>query len=133
MDPSMNRTVDGNVMITHPFEGLYKWVDSDPSGDGATALPPCWSPAWPPRSPLSLRNEDGTYTYTFKLREDAKWSGRPARDRQRLRVLHSRLVDPATASPYNTIIAMVKNANEIIAGELPKEELGSPLARRAHL
>lgn len=35
-----------------------------------------------------------------------------------------RLVDPATASPYNTIIAMVKNANEIIAGGLPKEELG---------
>ena len=33
-------------------------------------------------------------------------------------------MDPATASPYNTIIAMVKNANEIIAGELPKEELG---------
>lgn len=32
MDPSMNRTVDGNVMITHLFEGLYKWVDSDPSG-----------------------------------------------------------------------------------------------------
>ena len=41
MDPSMNRTVDGNVMITHLFEGLYKWVDSDPSGDGrngATAV-----------------------------------------------------------------------------------------------
>ena len=26
MDPSMNRTVDGNVMITHLFEGLYKGV-----------------------------------------------------------------------------------------------------------
>ena len=34
MDPTMNRTVDGNVMISHLFEGLYKWVDSDPSGDG---------------------------------------------------------------------------------------------------
>lgn len=35
-----------------------------------------------------------------------------------------RLVDPVTAPPYDTIIAMAKNVNEIIAGELSKEGLG---------
>ena len=124
MDPSMNRTVDGNVMITHLFEGLYKWVDSDPSGDGRNGATAVLEPGMAAEEPTVTPNEDGTYTYTFKLREDAKWSdGQPVTAND---FVYSwrRLVDPATASPYNTIIAMVKNANEIIAGELPKEELG---------
>ena len=118
MDPSMNRTVDGNVMITHLFEGLYKWVDSDPSGDGRNGATAVLEPGMAAEEPTVTPNEDGTYTYTFKLREDAKWSdGQPVTAND---FVYSwrRLVDPATASPYNTIIAMVKNANEIIAGEI---------------
>lgn len=52
--------------------------------------------------PTVTPNEDGTYTYTFKLREDAKWSdGQPVTAND---FVYSwrRLVDPATASPYNT-------------------------------
>ena len=124
MDPSLNRTVDGNVMISHLFEGLYKWVDSDPSGDGREGATAVLDLGMAAAEPEITDNGDGTYTYTFTLREDAKWSdGQPVTAND---FVYSwrRLVDPATASPYNTIIAMVKNANEIIAGELPKEELG---------
>lgn len=77
--------------------------------------------------PTVTPNEDGTYTYTFKLREDAKWSdGQPVTAND---FVYSwrRLVDPATASPYNTIIAMVKNANEIIAASCPRRSWASPL------
>ena len=44
-----------------------------------------------------------------------------------------RLVDPATASPYNTIIAMVKNANEIIGRRAAQGGAGRRRSRRAHL
>ena len=124
MDPSLNRTVDGNVMISHLFEGLYKWVDSDPSGDGRNGATAELDLGMAAAEPEVTDNGDGTFTYTFTLRDDAKWSdGQPVTAND---FVYSwrRLVDPATASPYNTIIAMVKNANEIIAGELPKEELG---------
>ena len=124
MDPSLNRTVDGNVMISHLFEGLYKWVDSDPSGDGRDGATAALDLGMAAAEPEVTDNGDGTYTYTFTLRDDAMWSdGQPVTAND---FVYSwrRLVDPATASPYNTIIAMVKNANEIIAGELPKEELG---------
>ena len=124
MDPSLNRTVDGNVMISHLFEGLYKWVDIDSSGDGRQGATAVLAPGMAASEPEITPNEDGTYTYTFTIREDAKWSdGQPVTAND---FVYSwrRLVDPNTASPYNTIIAMVVNANEIIAGELPKEELG---------
>lgn len=124
MDPSLNRTVDGNVMISHLFEGLYKWVDSDPSGDGRDGATAALDLGMAAAEPEVTDNGDGTYTYTFTLRDDALWSdGQPVTAND---FVYSwrRLVDPATASPYNTIIAMVVNANEIIAGELPKEELG---------
>ena len=124
MDPSLNRTVDGNVMISHLFEGLYKWVDIDSSGDGRQGATAVLAPGMAASEPEITPNEDGTYTYTFTIREDAKWSdGQPVTAND---FVYSwrRLVDPNTASPYNTIIAMVVNANEIIAGELPKEDLG---------
>ena len=124
MDPSLNRTVDGNVMISHLFEGLYKWVDSDPSGDGRDGATAALDLGMAAAEPEVTDNGDGTYTYTFTLRDDALWSdGQPVTAND---FVYSwrRLVDPNTASPYNTIIAMVVNANEIIAGELPKEELG---------
>lgn len=60
MDPSMNRTVDGNVMITHLFEGLYKWVDSDPSGDGRNGATAVLEPGMAAEEPTVTPNEDGT-------------------------------------------------------------------------
>ena len=63
-------------------------------------------------------------TYTFKLRDNLKWSdGKPVTAKD---FVYSwrRLVNPTTASMYNYMIEMVKNANEIMAGEKQPEELG---------
>ena len=124
MDPTLNRTVDGNVMMNHLFEGLYKYVDSDPSGDGRNGATAVLVPGQAAEEPAVTENADGTYTYTFTLRDDIYWSdGEPVTANDFV-YSWQRLVDPETASPYNTIIAMVVNANEIINGEKDKSELG---------
>lgn len=70
-------------------------------------------------------SEDGL-TYTFKLREDAKWSNGEPVTANDFVFSWRRIVDPETASEYNFImdVAGVKNASKITTGELPKEELG---------
>ena len=64
MDPSLNRTVDGNVMISHLFEGLYKWVDSDPSGDGRNGATAELDLGMAAAEPEVTDNGDGTTTLT---------------------------------------------------------------------
>ena len=71
IDPALNSAVDGATMISHLFAGLAKW-DQDADGklvikaDCATELPE------------GVINEDGTVTYTYKLRDGLKWSdGQP--------------------------------------------------------
>lgn len=69
-------------------------------------------------------SEDGK-TYTFYLREDAKWSdGSPITAHEYVYGLQ-RLVDPATASDYSFLVtSLIKNAGEINGGNMPVEELG---------
>lgn len=68
-------------------------------------------------------SEDGK-TYTFHLR-DAKWSDGVAIKAQDFEYGLKRLADPATASPYSFIIQnLVKNADEIISGNMSVDELG---------
>ena len=71
-------------------------------------------------------SEDGM-TYTFKLRDDAVWSNGDPVTADDFVFGWQRAVDPATASEYSYMmsdIGQVKNAAEIIAGELPVTDLG---------
>ncbi len=71
-------------------------------------------------------SEDGK-TYTFKLREDAKWSNGDPVTADDFVFGWQRAVDPATASEYSYMlsdIGQVVNAAEIIAGEKSVDELG---------
>jgi len=67
LDPALNSSVDGATMIAHLFSGLAKW-DQDANGklvitaDLAEELS------------AGVKNADGTVTYTYKIREGAKWS-----------------------------------------------------------
>lgn len=67
IDPALNSAVDGATLLAHLFSGLAKW-EQDENGklnivaDAAEALVD------------GVENEDGTVTYTYKLRDGLKWS-----------------------------------------------------------
>ncbi len=67
LDPALNSAVDGATMLAHLFSGLAKWSqDKDGNliivADLATELVD------------GVANEDGSYTYTYTLRDGLKWS-----------------------------------------------------------
>ncbi len=69
-------------------------------------------------------SDDGM-TYTFHLRADAKWSnGAPVTAGDFVFSLR-RAVDPATGSEYAPTLAPIMNAEDIIAGTTPPDQLGA--------
>lgn len=76
-----------------------------------------------PGAALSWDISDDLMTYTFELRPDAKWSnGDPVTAEDFVFGLR-RSVDPATGSAYSQILAPIKNAEAVIAGDLPPDQL----------
>jgi oligopeptide transport system substrate-binding protein len=69
-------------------------------------------------------SEDGI-EYRFHLRADARWSNGDAVTADNFVASFRRLVDPATAAIYSRSIAVIENAEAILAGELPAQELGA--------
>ncbi len=72
-------------------------------------------------------SEDGL-TYTFHIRSDAVWSNGAPVTANDFVFAWQRAVDPAVASEYAYMlsdIGQIKNAAEIIAGEMDKSELGA--------
>ena len=71
LDPALNSAVDGATMLVHLFSGLAKWSKN---GDAYEIVPDMAEELVEP-----VDNGDGTFTYTYKLR-DAKWSdGEPVK------------------------------------------------------
>lgn len=71
-------------------------------------------------------SDDGL-TYTFHLRDDAKWSNGDPVTADDFVFGWQRAVDPATASEYSYMlsdIGQIKNAADIIAGNKPVTDLG---------
>ena len=124
MDPALNTTSDGSNMANHLFEGLMKWEDSgaEVNGSDGTAHSAQLAPGQA-ESYEKTENEDGTVTYTFKLRDGIKWSDGKDVTAGDFEYAWKRLVDPATAADYSYMLDCVVNANEIIAGEKDASEL----------
>ena len=66
LDPALNSAVDGATMDVHLFAGLAKW---EKQGDAFVIAPDCASELVEP-----VDNGDGTFTYTYTLRDGLKWS-----------------------------------------------------------
>jgi len=121
IDPTLNSALDSGTMLQHFFEGLMKWTDD---GKGNATL--TFGQA---KSMDKTINSDGTVTYTFKLRSDAKWSdGKPVTSGDFV-YSWQRLADHATGASYSYQIDMVKGydaiANGTPTGEKAKGENGS--------
>ena len=71
IDPALNSAVDGATLIAHLFSGLAKWAQDENGNleivpDAAAELTE------------GVKNDDGTITYTYTLRDGLTWSdGQP--------------------------------------------------------
>ncbi|NLW66002.1 MAG: peptide ABC transporter substrate-binding protein [Clostridiales bacterium] len=114
IDPALNKAVDGAVMLHHFFEGLLKWEDNgveiNDKVNGAKIVPG-QAESWE-----KVENEDGTVTYTFKLRKDAKWSDGKSVTANDFVYAWQRLANHATAAEYTYMIDMVKGYSEVYNG-----------------
>ena len=68
-------------------------------------------------------SEDGT-VYTFKIRENAKWSDGSPVTADDFVFSAQRVEDPKTAAEYANILYPIKNAEKVNKGEVPVDQLG---------
>ena len=111
VDPQLNEDTSGYHIIRDLFEGLLSQ-----DGDGNLV----------PGVATHYEASDGNTTYTFTLREDARWSNGDPVTAHDFVYGWRRAVDPATASPYGWYLELTEivNAKAILAGEKAPEELG---------
>jgi oligopeptide transport system substrate-binding protein len=109
LDPQKSRTTQAGDVLRDINEGLVTY-------SAAGELVPGTADSWD-------ISDDGL-TYTFRIRENARWSnGDPVTAPDFVFGLQ-RLVDPATAAFYAAELGNVVNAAAIIAGEKEPAELG---------
>lgn len=111
LDPQLNEETAGFHVIRDIFEGL---ISQDENGNLIPGVALTWTPS----------NENKTWT--FKLREDAKWSNGDPVTAGDFVYAWRRAADPATASPYAWYveITQINNAAAIIAGDAAPDTLG---------
>jgi len=116
IDPALNSAVDGAIMINHMFEGLIKWVDD---GEGNATLAPGQAESWE-----KVVNDDGTVTYTMKMRDGIKWSDGKDVTAGDFEYSWKRLATPETAADYCYMIDMVQGYADVASGEAEPDTLG---------
>lgn len=116
IDPALNSAVDGAIMVNHMFEGLIKWVDD---GEGNAMLAPGQAESWE-----KAVNDDGTVTYTMKMRDGIKWSDGKDVTAGDFEYSWKRLATPETAADYCYMIDMVQGYADIAAGKADPDTLG---------
>ena len=116
IDPALNSAVDGAIMCNHMFEGLVKWVND---GEGNAITAPGQAESWE-----KAENEDGTVTYTVKLRDGIKWSDGQAVTAGDFVYAWQRLANPETAADYCYMIDMVKGYDAVADGSADPSTLG---------
>ncbi|MCZ2722683.1 ABC transporter substrate-binding protein [Marinomonas sp. 15G1-11] len=111
LDPQKVEGTPGSHRTRELFEGLY---NLNGNGDLIPGVAESYTV-----------NADNT-VYTFKLRNNAKWSNGDPVTAHDFVYSFTRAVDPATASPYAWFIEIpsIVNASSIIAGKTAPSELG---------
>ncbi|MCA9766652.1 MAG: peptide ABC transporter substrate-binding protein [Carnobacterium sp.] len=111
MDSVLNTDTVGSTVMNNVMEGLYRLnLDNKPELAMASEKPSI--------------SEDGL-TYTYKIREDAKWSNGDPVTANDFVFSWRRLVNPSTGSQSAYMMeGIIKNASEINRGNIAPEELG---------
>ena len=93
IDPALNSSADGATLIIHAFEGLYKLDETGKSVPGQAAS--------------YTVSADGL-TYTFKLRDDIKWSDGQKVTAKDFVYSWNRAIAPETAADYAYMFEAIK-------------------------
>ncbi len=109
IDPSLATDVVSQRVLDDLFEGLVTL-----SEEGRTV--PGVATSWE-------TSADGK-TWTFHLRESARWSNGQPVTAQDFIYAWRRQVDPATGSEYAQALAPIENAMDVAAGKMPPDKLG---------
>lgn len=120
MDPTVLRRRADASIVSHLFEGLMRWAPSGETDNGLGAVELVCGQA---KDYVRAENADGTVTYTFHLREDAKWSDGKAVTAHDFVYAWQRLADPANGAYYADLIDCVVNASAVADGEKRPSEL----------
>jgi len=111
VDPQIVEDVSGSEIVRDLFEGL---LNQDAEGNLVPGVAEEWEAS------------DENRTWTFHLREDARWSNGEPVTAQDFVFAWQRLIDPETASPYAWYgqLMSLENAKAIIDGDMEPSELG---------
>lgn len=111
MDSSMATDQYAFQFLGESMEGLYRLGKDGKLEDGMA---------------IDHKVSDDGLTWTFKLREDAKWSNGDPVTAHDFVYAWRRAVDPATGSEYGPYMmgGVIKNATAVNKGEVAVEELG---------
>ena len=101
LDPALNSAVDGATLCIHLFSGLAKW---DQDANGTLSLVPDLAT----ELPEGVQNADGTVTYTYTLRDGAKWSDGKDVTAKDFEFAWNRAASPALAADYGYMLEVVK-------------------------
>jgi len=109
-DPQYNSGADGSMYMAQMDEGLVYYADKGVITPGMAE---------------SYTVSDDELTYTFKIRQDAKWSDGKDVTADDFVYSFKRLVDPALASPNAFDLGrFFKNGDAVAHGTMPLEQLG---------
>ena len=109
LDPHRAEGVPSSNILRDLFEGL---VAEAPNGELIPGAAESWE-----------ISADGLI-YTFTMRPDGRWSNGDPVTASDFEFGLRRSADPETLSRYSSVLAPIKNARAVIAGDLPPEQLG---------
>lgn len=109
MDPTLNNSSGAGTMILNAFEGLMVLDENDQPVEGTAE---------------SMEVSEDGLVYTFKIREDAKWSDGEAVTADNFKYSWLRALNKETAAEYAYQLFYIKNAEKFYNGEATAEEVG---------
>ena len=124
LDPALNSAVDGATMLVHLFSGLAKW---DVTADGKqVVVADCAK-----ELVEGVKNEDGTVTYTYTLKDGLKWSDGKALTAKDFEFAWNRAASTELSADYGYMFEVVKGYAEMWEMDEAGETFVNPDAKLA--
>lgn len=106
IDPALNSAVDGATYIIHTFAGLVGYAQGE-GGDLELV------PQMATELPEGVKNDDGSTTYTFTLRDGLKWSDGSDLTAADFVYAWNRAASPATGADYAYMFEVIDGYAEM--------------------